>query len=697
MMDYIQLIDKLLRELNTRVGIVDIYNKDQQSMMSEILSDWGEYDAKQIIFEFLTEKDTDAIGPETPVDYIDKKGDKQQTTYKNAMSSDKESAQYKAALKLKQNGGEPETTKDNSSVEKTLGAKSSYGKKEAERVNKVKKAQDGETTTSSEKEQEVSDMKPEELAEVDKKQVVAQIFMTKADAEQEQENVGLGTPESRAGECVTIFAGQRIQELLKEGKSFDEAREQAEIELMEKANDTDFVLTKEWVKSGLNVLDYINDIIGIDSIEHFAWDTDHGNTLVDAKGHGTSADMFVKTKDGDTLGISLKKDFKVFIVNGGYGKAMKEFESKLGLTLPENCQAKEYNKLRKSITEEGLEIVKNNRKDFEEAAEKLLSDEEYFRKYFGPKDDATLKRKRWLIGKKLGISEKAVKKLSSEERERVFKSITPKEFVDYVENGKTTGDDLKFFASLNKESSLREKFGIYTKLRNLDNDMTDNIFEFFQNNPEAKKTYKSKIIEDTHILDTLFPEKPLDDFKTIFGTDPAVEMTRKSIGSIFGVSDLMKDYENVESDDEKAKIRAQIENQIRDKLVITKKKGVPVIAINIDGPPQSKLPLYKIGVRTKGIGAAQSLEVSQETFGSLSLKNGNTNVEEWDDKDRNTVVSQESKDILTDWDDEEFDWDDLSLEQKEEYRSRVSQLKEWYPKNSKLKQLEVKLNEFDSN
>lgn len=57
MMDYTQLIDKLLTELNTRVGIVDIYNKDQQYMMSEILSDWGEYDAKQIIFEFLTEAD----------------------------------------------------------------------------------------------------------------------------------------------------------------------------------------------------------------------------------------------------------------------------------------------------------------------------------------------------------------------------------------------------------------------------------------------------------------------------------------------------------------------------------------------------------------------------------------------------------------------------------------------------------------
>jgi len=43
MMDYTQLIDKLLRELNTRVGIVNIYDKDQQSMMSEILSEWNEF------------------------------------------------------------------------------------------------------------------------------------------------------------------------------------------------------------------------------------------------------------------------------------------------------------------------------------------------------------------------------------------------------------------------------------------------------------------------------------------------------------------------------------------------------------------------------------------------------------------------------------------------------------------------------
>ena len=56
-MDYKEIIDKLVRELSYRVGIPNIHNKEHQSIMSEILSEWGEYDVKETIFEFLTEKD----------------------------------------------------------------------------------------------------------------------------------------------------------------------------------------------------------------------------------------------------------------------------------------------------------------------------------------------------------------------------------------------------------------------------------------------------------------------------------------------------------------------------------------------------------------------------------------------------------------------------------------------------------------
>lgn len=54
-MNYKELIDKLLRELSYRVGIPNLKNKEHQSLISEILSEWGEFEAKTRIFEFLTE------------------------------------------------------------------------------------------------------------------------------------------------------------------------------------------------------------------------------------------------------------------------------------------------------------------------------------------------------------------------------------------------------------------------------------------------------------------------------------------------------------------------------------------------------------------------------------------------------------------------------------------------------------------
>ena len=97
-MHHTEIIDKLIRELSFRVGVPNIHNKEHQSIMSEILSEWGEYDAKETIFQFLNEDDK--IDDETPVDYRDKEGNKQQTTYKNAMSSDKDSPQYLSLIHI---------------------------------------------------------------------------------------------------------------------------------------------------------------------------------------------------------------------------------------------------------------------------------------------------------------------------------------------------------------------------------------------------------------------------------------------------------------------------------------------------------------------------------------------------------------------------------------------------------------------
>jgi len=99
-MDYKQLIDKLVRELSYRVGVPNIYDKEHQSIISEILTEWGEFEAKQTIFEFLTEKD-DTIDPETEITYQNKKGETRKTTYKTAIASNQDSPQFKAADALR--------------------------------------------------------------------------------------------------------------------------------------------------------------------------------------------------------------------------------------------------------------------------------------------------------------------------------------------------------------------------------------------------------------------------------------------------------------------------------------------------------------------------------------------------------------------------------------------------------------------
>ena len=59
-MHYTELIHNLINELSYRVGIPNLKDKIHQSIISEILSEWGEYTAKETILEFLTNEDDNA-------------------------------------------------------------------------------------------------------------------------------------------------------------------------------------------------------------------------------------------------------------------------------------------------------------------------------------------------------------------------------------------------------------------------------------------------------------------------------------------------------------------------------------------------------------------------------------------------------------------------------------------------------------
>lgn len=142
-MHHTKIIDKLVRELSYRVGIPNVHNKEHQSIMSEILSEWGEYDVKEKLFEFLTEKDEKKpeddkyynTGGKGYIKMADKaKYDSQGKDFDGETFTKEGPGVYKAMEK----GGDGDKTKTNTdAVTKTIGKDSDYGKKEAERQARV--------------------------------------------------------------------------------------------------------------------------------------------------------------------------------------------------------------------------------------------------------------------------------------------------------------------------------------------------------------------------------------------------------------------------------------------------------------------------------------------------------------------------------------------------------------------------------
>jgi hypothetical protein len=184
-MDYKKVIDKLVRELSYRVGIPNVENKEHQSIMSEILSEWGEYDIKQTIFEFLTEDPRKFKNPilNRTVKYKDKNGNEKEGIVGNLLTSPKDSPGRIAAEKMLPKDGTPErdainkevgsqgtekkidspkgnsddTTDDTQPTQgSALKPGSDYAKKSKELEDRVKKSKEDKSSSDSEEKPDTS-------------------------------------------------------------------------------------------------------------------------------------------------------------------------------------------------------------------------------------------------------------------------------------------------------------------------------------------------------------------------------------------------------------------------------------------------------------------------------------------------------------------------------------------------------------
>lgn len=642
-MNYKELIDELLHELSYRVGIPDLKNKEHQYIISEILTEWEEFGAKEIIMEFITEagKTPNMNKPKNDTEGEDKdyehlgagiyvrKGDetkKDSQKYKKndsgrlqpisqdeyeKLKGDQGEEGEKAAepsnnQKAQQGGEGGEQSQTGTALNKNTKSGKSYHddvvSKEEETQAKLDAEKNGTTS-------ETPELTKEDLLKKDHETTDAQLNMTAKEAaaqakQKGAKDVGAGTAESRAGEAM-VHKGIR---LLKEGKSIKEVEEYFKELVNQPGHILNSTSGKKWVKSAVAGLRKIDEVIGIENIEDVAWDTKDGRTALGIDVNlETSSDMFVKTSEGKVIGISLKKDGKVFLANGGWAK-----QSELLLkSLKNEMSETDHEKLSDAMS------IKTYQKDLEDrfikTTETITPDilrESVQRLIDNPQDQG---------------------EFQGSNRDVYFKILSnPELLLKKIKMGTANGNEQKAYAKLLQAYHPEE----YNHLREADNGLTKRAFDVLNQSPEAKRGMNKHIIKSMHIMETLgfdenLKEGGIDGFMTVYGIEPdGAVLNEQTLITLLGEGFKQKLQESIqEVRDGKLDVK-ELEEFIVNSIEIDYESG----EILFKHESNKKFPLFKLSGRTRGIGSSPVMEMVQTPFMAHALKMGTFNTDEWDAK-----------------------------------------------------------------
>jgi len=615
----------------------DLKNKNHVFHLENVLLDEGW--TWDVINELTRLLEVD-IDPDTPVKYKIKYRDgetiQKTTTYANAIKRPKDSEAYKAAVALR--GGDKskeDDKKEPTQKDKPVDAQLA-GDRDAEPGDVVKK-----------------EKKPNPLRKKDHDTVDRELRLTKVKAkerakEKGKKGVGAGTAESRAGEAATHHALRQIQD----GRDIEEVK----AELMEIAKDKGTVLTTAWVEGAIECARYIKEKYGED-IDEIVWDTPSGRELINTEGHGTSSDMFIKLKDGRRVGISLKKDGKVFIVNGGYDKSIKEMSEILkekGVDVDKFLNGDPDNPDDPGV---GIESYRaDRRKAFMEGAGELIRAFPVFNAAMGDYIEYDPKSPNF---NKIIDHAKAEKDFGPNYED--YLEILGRDedgwnqMVQKAKEGKLTGDEMKAISKLAKSNSnVREYMStIYGNMRQAEIDLTGRILKKAQDDSEVREALKEVAVEGIHVdaILGLDENEQLDEFITVYGEEGGAELSPATVVKMFGLEDLYKKLKNAKGD-EKKKLAEQIKKQVRSMIKFDFKDGARngVVKIKHEGPPEQEYPLFTIKARTKPIGTSPALEMGQTTYMVNALKFG-LDSDEWPNTQYNNFIKgqiKELKEVLED-------------------------------------------------
>ena len=445
----------------------------------------------------------------------------------------------------------------------------------------------------------------------------------------EEGGIGAGTGASQAGETAT----HKALRMLQDGKSI----EQVEEYLMSLANDKDTIIDKSWARAGIAAAKKIHSLFG-DRVKDISWDTPEGRQAIGVDPNfNTASDMFVTLDDGTTVGISLKKDGKVFINNGGWkeqhGK-IRENLANMGLSEAELAEFDKasgidsYKKQLKKEMTDGAKKLDSNDPKLKKDVQRLLTDDAY--------------------------AEKVLGKNYKDYR----KTMTPfGDFLDRCQAGPPDAsvNDIKVFSRMAEKSDYMSKTPphdeVYAKLRDLDHALIQRTMEVLKNNPRLNDAMKQHILDGIHLDNILGlnedkgDEGTVDEFLTVYGIQPeGATLDEGTLTKLFGSEFGTLLAENIEEVRAGNKTPTELKAWLADRMEIDMENNTILFKQEFPNPDHnpkdpnspktilSKYPLFELGARSRGIGASPTMEIKQTPFMAVALQQGTPDVNQWDKK-----------------------------------------------------------------
>ena len=450
-------------------------------------------------------------------------------------------------------------------------------------------------------------------------------------------HLGLGTDASRAGESMVCTGIDNIKSMMSEVNSttgkphtFLEALEIMQTQFTELVNTDDHILNskkgKEWVGSAIASLKKIEKEVGFENIQNVAWDTKAGRRAIGVDEHvKTSSDAFIQRKDGTVLGVSLKKDGKVFIVSGGWdtqsktiveGVKKEMFDSKTGEpNSPEELKA--FKAIEKAFD------VTNHTKDVDKAL-KAATDTVGLEEL-----KASLEKLKEDIGWDEKTQKASIKSqfFSGAGVPDYIKALEDPELLTRIAAGRdaSSGTDRKAYAKLLQTYHKSEA----DKIRAADDKITKNLFQTIKKHPKAEKAIKKFVIKSLHLMEALglneeTKEGGIDDFATFYGSgDDGAILNEETISTLLGkkftdtLAKMRLNPPTASIDELNKIIEDQIEFDIDNEKIIFKHEN------------NSKYPLFDMGGRAKGILNSLAIEMAQTGLMAYALIEGTFDHKKW--------------------------------------------------------------------